>query len=255
MPLDRVWELRAGGFESNPEDVWVGIREQSPLASVGEVDGLLRPLETRTMRLRWRADIGLAAILVDEQGHVWYVNETLEVPYPRRTFLDVGCSRYGYAGVTAEIPERANMDFLPPAGYTLANRSGVPVQVIRIGDSQEDFDATGGLGYQRFNILASEPGDTGSFPLQRSGNHAPPNLYRYIRASLRRPGREPLDGYLCEAPFQSGGEHAFFVLDPEPFTTSDAWGARGWSVPPGAAVAPTNELAAGDFIVIASRPV
>ena len=92
--LRELWTLYPGGSPTRGGTVklWAQRRAQSPLASVGEVFGGALPIETLTLRMRYRTDVARASGLRDPGGRFWLVNEVLSVG---GRFLDVGLSRYG----------------------------------------------------------------------------------------------------------------------------------------------------------------
>ena len=126
MALDRIWTLfdsetnaaaNAGG-----EPVWLQFAPVSSLVSLPSVLGPRVPLQTVTVRMRYRSDLSLASVLKDQEGNDWFVQQILEVG--RRKWLDVSVLTYPPA--PAEPPAAT----WPPAadsgaqqdGYTLGYR-------------------------------------------------------------------------------------------------------------------------------------
>ncbi|MDE0338418.1 MAG: hypothetical protein OXI80_12165, partial [Caldilineaceae bacterium] len=93
MPRRELWLLNAllaPSAQAFP--VWVSVSPESPLATAGAVlgDGL-SPVETITIRTRYRTDVTGNSGFNDPSGRVWLVNEVLR---QGRRWLDVGLSRY-----------------------------------------------------------------------------------------------------------------------------------------------------------------
>lgn len=145
MAADRIWRLfplAPGRPDLEEFAVWVEpVREIAVAPLVRTVTrqyfhpfGAFRsyqvrePRATITVRMRWRADVGIDALLVDDvgDGRTWAVNGVEEVG--RRQWLDVSCTLYDID----EAVQPSGM-FTAPAGWTLQDADGDPVQELTIG--------------------------------------------------------------------------------------------------------------------------
>lgn len=136
MALSEIWSIvRQGSIEP----IWVEPRLDSALSTVGESihlqsGAILRALSTVTLRVRWRADVGVNDIWRDPLRRPWYVNEVLDVG--RRRYLDVGLSTYGEVSATiSTVPQ--SPDFTPPAAWNMTLTNGTPWHNLEIDSARE----------------------------------------------------------------------------------------------------------------------
>ena len=167
MALDRIYDLHVDGGE-NSETIWVGHSVTSGLANIGEpVDQggvLYQPRSSIVVRVRWRDDIQPHVTrLVDSQGRVWRVGETLEIG--RRRWLDVSLSTYDLPG-EQPVTDPEDVSFVPPEGWFLQWRrsggtgkhdtSGIYVSSLTVNlASVDDFT---GADTSIFDVVVPSPG-------------------------------------------------------------------------------------------------
>ena len=159
VQLDRVYRLFPTGTGPSV-NVWAGHSFASGLATVGQqIDQggkLYAPLSTVVVRVRWRPDVTTESRLIDGDGRLWRVNETLEVG--RRRWLDVSVSTYDLpAPSVVAWPEGQQ-----PAGWrvqwrTGAGARGVPIPPRYVAEVVigESFAAD---GLRVFRALIPAPG-------------------------------------------------------------------------------------------------
>ena len=110
MAADRIWRLYPHAVDADDDafvDVWVDVNVASDLV-VGErertvVQGYLRgspitysveqAIQSRVVRIRYREDLTVRGVIVDENGVNWFVDGWQEQG-GRRQFLDVSCTAY-----------------------------------------------------------------------------------------------------------------------------------------------------------------
>lgn len=268
MALDRIWQLRIDGFISALEPVWLGLESQSHLAGVGESDTTgLRPLETVTVRMRWRPDLSLATVFHDPDLRPWYVNEVLEVG--RRHWLDVSLSRYSFRPVfQTNIPEERTVpDSTPPDGWTLVDGQGDPVRVVRVEDAifAQRQGGGGDFAFAVFRFVR-ETGDTwgatGAYPPGRGRTwdaslRVTGRVQPEPRTIVRNSGRVQTVGTLVWTGVRVGfgADHpwAFAITNAPPGTTASGAGYTPFQVggvPGWRDLQFTPDINAGDFIVL-----
>ena len=129
MALDRIWTLYASPEDAtanrNGTPVWVQFDPRSSLVALPSVVlGDRNPVQTVTLRMRYRTDVTLRSVLTGEDD-TWFVQQTLQVG--RRHYLDVVVSAYGPAAEPG-TPGTPAWPPAPPdgatqqAGYTLGYR-------------------------------------------------------------------------------------------------------------------------------------
>lgn len=93
MALDRRWILRPGGVgdTDNAVAIWVGRTTRTSLVATFDADFGV-PVSNAVIRTRWRSDIGIQSVLVDNLNRVWRISEIAEVG--RRRFLDLAATSY-----------------------------------------------------------------------------------------------------------------------------------------------------------------
>ena len=109
MAADRIWRLYPHAVDADDDahvDVWVNTAIASDLVVAERertvVTGYLRgspisysvtqSIQTRVVRIRYREDLSVRGVIVDEAGVNWFVDGWQEVG--RRAFLDVSCTAY-----------------------------------------------------------------------------------------------------------------------------------------------------------------
>ena len=133
MALDRIWTLYASPEDAtasrNGKQVWLQFDPRSSLVALpSTILGDRTPIQTVTLRLRYRDDVTLRSVLVGEND-TWFVQQTLQVG--RRAFLDVVVSAYGPPAAEEPSGPGPGAPTWPPAppdgatqqtGYTLGYR-------------------------------------------------------------------------------------------------------------------------------------
>ena len=109
MAADRIWRLYPHAVDADDdafEDVWIDVAAASDLVVTERqrdvVTGYLRgspitysveqAIQSRIVRIRYREDLTVRGVFVDQAGVNWFIDGWSEVG--RRRFLDVGCTAY-----------------------------------------------------------------------------------------------------------------------------------------------------------------
>lgn len=157
MPRRELWTLRAGGLSAPAEQVWVERSPRSQLVSVSNPDEQGSAKTSVVVRMRWRANVSLASVLIDAHGETWHVNESTEVGSMR--WLDVAITTYEMIDTA---PPADTTLYTPQTGYTLS-RDGAAIQYLQVFEEWTVTSSTTGETLPRGWILRNR-GAAGVIP-------------------------------------------------------------------------------------------
>ena len=110
MAADRIWRLYPHAVDADDDafvDVWVDVNVSSDLVVAERVRetvqgyyrgspityAVVQAIQSRVVRIRYREDLTVRGVIVDEAGLNWFVDGWQEQG-GRRQFLDVSCTAY-----------------------------------------------------------------------------------------------------------------------------------------------------------------
>lgn len=166
MALDRIFTLRPGGESDtdNAVKIWAGVQRSSALVALEDAEFGV-PVESQTLRTRYRTDVGPQSVLLDKRSRVWRISGLETVGRDR--WLDIAVTTYLVIVDDTTFVAPGNLPttdtYNAQTGYTMM-KDGASVQNYIVNNSEQVADVPYNNRLITFRLRNS--GAAGIFPSQ-----------------------------------------------------------------------------------------